>query len=178
MALSRKKKEELVETYRKLVSESRGLIMTSYSGLTVREAEELRGQIRKAGGEFHVVKNSLLKLALESEGIPIPEGLLSGTTAIGFAEADIPAVAKAVADLAKEAEGVQLKPGIVEGKVYQPQQIQRLADLPPLRVVQAQLLGLLKSPGGGVVNALASSVRQVVNVMKAYSESEEAGAAA
>lgn len=178
MALSREKKEELVEEYLQLVRESRGLIMTAYSGLKVREAEELRGRIRQAGGEFHVVKNSLLKLALEGAELPIPDGVLEGTTAIGFADADIPAVAKAIAELAKETEVLQLKASIVEGKVYEPAQIQKLAELPALPVVQAQLLGLLLAPGGRVASALAGSVRQMLNVVKAYSESEGSTAAA
>jgi large subunit ribosomal protein L10 len=120
----------------------------------------------------------LIKLALEEAGVPVPEGSLEGTTAIGFAQDDIPAVAKALVDLAKDSQMLSIKAGIVEGKVYGALEIGRLADLPPLPIVQAQLLGLLQTPGGRVVNALAGSLRQVVQVIKAYSESEAAGAPA
>jgi large subunit ribosomal protein L10 len=177
LALSREKKEQLVQQYQQLAAESRGLIMTSYSGLTVRDAEELRAKIRQAGGEFHVVKNALLKLALEGADLPLPDGILEGTTAIGFADVDIPAVAKAISDLATESDVLQLKSGIVEGKVYGPDQIKKLANLPPLSTVQAQLLGLLQTPGGRIASVLASSVRQVVNVVKAYSDRDATTAA-
>lgn len=178
MAITREKKEELVEEYRQLVESSRGLILSSFSGLTVRATEDLRGEIRKAGGEFHVVKNSLIKLAMEQAGVPVPEGSMEGTTAIGFAEADIPRVAKAMVDLATEAEILQIKAGIIEGQVYQPAQIQHLAELPPLPEVRAQLLALIQRPGGGIAHALSDSLQRVVNVVKAFSESEGAPSAA
>lgn len=177
MAITREKKEELVEEYRQLVETSRGLILSSFSGLTVRATEDLRGEIRKAGGEFHIVKNSLIKLAMEQAGVPVPDGSLEGTTAIGFAEVDIPRVAKAMVDLATDARILQIKAGIVEGQVYDAAQIRQLAELPPLPEVRAQLLALIKRPSGGVVHALSASVQQVVNVVKAYSESEVAPSA-
>lgn len=178
MAITREKKEELVAEYREIIERSRGLIMTGYRGLTVRDTEELRNKMREVGGEFHIVKNSLVELAMEQAGVPIPDGSLEGTTAIGFADQDIPTVAKAIVDLAKERDVLQIKVGIIEGNIYQPARIEKLADLPPLPVVRGQLLGLLQAPGGRVVNSLASSVRQIVNVVKAYSETEAAEAGA
>jgi large subunit ribosomal protein L10 len=178
LAITREKKEQLVEEYREIIERSRGLILTGYNGLTVRDTEELRAKMREVGGEFHIVKNSLAELALEAAGVPVPEGSLEGTTAIGFAEHDIPTVAKAIVDLAKERNVLQVKAGIIEGNIYLPERVEKLADLPPLPIVRGQLLGLLQAPGGSVVNTLASSVRQIVNVVKAYSETEtvEAGA--
>ena len=178
MAISREKKEELVEEYREIIERSRGLIMTGYSGLTVRDTEELRSQMREVGGEFHIVKNSLMELAMEKAGLPVPEGSLEGTTAVGFADQDIPTVAKAIVDLAKDKKVLEVKVGIIEGNIYQPARVEKLADLPPLPIVQGQLLGLLQAPGGRVVNTLASSVRQVVNVVKAYADTEAAEAGA
>jgi len=177
VSISRKRKEELVDEYRELVEASRGLILSGYRGLTVHAAEDLRARVREVDGEFHVVKNSLIKLALEAAGVPLPESSLEGTTAVGFARSDIPAVAKAIVDLAKAGDVLTIKGGIVEGKLYAAPDIIRLAELPPLPIVQAKLLGLLQAPSGRVVNALAGSLRQVVQVMKAYSESEAAGAA-
>jgi large subunit ribosomal protein L10 len=178
LAISRERKELLVETYRGLVEESRGLIVTGYVGLTVNDTETLRAKIREVGGEFHIVKNSLIQLAMEQAGVSAPDGTFDGTTAIGFADADIPSVAKAMVDLAKASGVLQIKGGVIEGKVYGASQIQHLAELPPLPVVQSQLLGLLQAPSRGVVNALAESMRRVLNVLNAYSESEGAPAAA
>lgn len=178
MAISRERKEELVQEYRALLERSAGIIISTHSGLTVRDAEDLRQKIRQVGGEFHVVKNSLMKLAMEEASVPIPDGSLEGTTAVGFADEDIPGVAKAIVDLAKDAEVVRVKGGIVRGAVYDDRQIERLAELPSLNVLQAQLMGLIEAPASQVAGVLAGSVRQVLNVMKAYSESEEASAVA
>lgn len=178
MALSRERKEELVEEYRELLERSAGIIISSHSGLTVNASEELRAKIREVGGEFHIVKNSLMKLAMEDASIPIPDGSLEGTTAVGFADEDIPGVAKAIVDLSKDAEVVKVKAGIVRGLVYDDKQIERLAELPPLNVLQGQLLGLIETPASQLAGVLQGSVRQVVNVMKAYSETEEAAAPA
>lgn len=171
MAITRARKQELVSQYRELIQKSSGMVLSSYSGLGVREMEELRRKVREAGGEFHVVKNSLLGLAMQEEGVPIPDGSLEGTTAVGFAQDDIPAVAKAIVDLARDGDAMKLKNAVIEGVVYASEKVERLAELPPLSVVQAQLLGLFQAPGGRLAGALAGSVRQVVNVFKAYAES-------
>lgn len=178
MAISRERKEELVEEYKQLLERSAGIIISTHSGLTVNAAEELRAKIREVGGEFHVVKNSLMKLAMEDASVPIPDGSLEGTTAVGFADEDIPGVAKAIVDLSKDAEVVKVKAGIVRGMVYDDKQIERLAELPPLNVLQGQLLGLIEAPASQLAGVLQGSVRQVVNLMKAYSETEEAAAPA
>jgi large subunit ribosomal protein L10 len=174
LAITKERKTELVEEYRRLVESSRGHVLTGFSGVTVADLEDLRKKLRELGGEFHIIKNSLMKLVLDEAGISVPEGAFEGTTAIGFATEDIPAVAKAIVDLAKEGEALTVKGAIVEGQVFSRAQVERLADLPPLPVVQAQLLGVLKAPGRRVASAMANSVRQVLNVVKAFSQSDAA----
>ena len=176
MPITRERKQDVVKTYRQWVSGSAGLILTSYTGMNVRGLDDLRRKVREAGGEFHVVKNRLMALALRESGLDIPAEALEGATAIGFAGEDVPAVAKAIVDVARQAETLRLKLGVVEGRMLDARQVERLAELPPLPVVRARLLGLLQTPAGRVAGALASSVRQVVNVMKAYSETQPASA--
>ena len=172
MAITREKKRELVEEYSRLLESSRGHVLVQYSGVTVKDLQNLRSKLREVGGEFHIVKNSLMSLAMQEAGLEVPEGSFDGTTAIGFARDDIPAVAKAIVDLAKEVESVAVKGAIVEGHLYNRKQVEHLAELPPLPVVQAQFLGLLQAPGRRVASTVAASVRQVLNVLKAYSETE------
>ncbi|HSR48033.1 MAG TPA: 50S ribosomal protein L10 [Anaerolineales bacterium] len=176
MPVTRERKEGLVETYRGWLEGSSGLILASYSGMSVRGLEDLRRKVRDAGGEFHVVKNRLMALALREAGVELPAQALEGTTAIGFASDDIPAVAKAIVDAARQSEALVLKIGVVDGRVVERVQVERLAELPPLPVLRAQLLGVIRAPAGRVAGALAGSVRQVVNVVKAYSETQPAGA--
>lgn len=148
------------------------MILTSYSGVTVKELEEVRRKVRELGGEFHVVKNTLFALVMNEAGIALPEETYVGTTAIGFAMEEIPGVAKAIVDLAREVETVSIKGGLLEQAIYDASQIEMLADLPPLPVVRSQLLSMLQAPASRVAMSLAGSVRQLLNVTKAYAESE------
>jgi large subunit ribosomal protein L10 len=174
--VTRQRKQELVEAYRAWLEGSSGLVLTSYSGMSVRALEELRRKVREAGGEYHVIKNRLMTLALRQAGMDVPPEALEGTTAIGFAGEDVQAMLKAIVETAKQAETLKVKAALMDGRVYERRQVERLAELPPLPVVRAQLLGLLQAPATRVAGVLAGSVRQVVNVVKAYSETQPAGA--
>jgi large subunit ribosomal protein L10 len=174
--VTRERKQELVDSYRQWMSGSNGLILTNYTGMSVRGLDDLRRRVREAGGELHVVKNRLMALALRQAGVEIPAEALEGPTAVGFAGEDVPAVAKAIVDVTRQVETLRLKLGVLEGRVYDARQVERLAELPPLPIVRARLLGLLQTPAGRVAGVVAGSVRQVVNVVKAYSETQPAGA--
>lgn len=177
MAILRSRKVELVTEYENLFKDSSGFILTTCSGVPVKELETIRQNIREVGGEFRVVKNTLLSRALDGVGIDLPEEIFIGTTAIGFATDDIAGVAKAVVDLARGFDSVNIKGGVIEKVIYDAEQVTMLADLPPLPVLRAQLLAQLQSPGSTVAMLLASAVRQLLNVTKAYSETEQASVA-
>ena len=172
MAISKEKKQELVAVYKELVGESTALIMTSYSGVSVKELEAVRRNIRELGGEFHIVKNTLFALVMDEAGFSLPEDALIGTTAIGFASEEVPGVAKAIVDLAREVESVKVKGGLIDKVAYDATQIVLLADLPPLPILRSQLLSVLQAPAGRIAMTLAGSIRQLVNVTKAFAESD------
>ncbi len=177
MAISKERKQQLVGEYQRLLEGSQGLVLTSHRGLTMKDLESLRRRLREIGGEFHIVKNTLLDRAAKQVGVELPQETLRGTTAIGFAREEVPPVVKAIVELGRESEALWLKAGIIEGELFSAAQMEQLADLPPLAVLQARLLGVLSAPGGRVAAALAGAVRQVATVLKAHSESEAAAAA-
>lgn len=172
MAITKERKQELVEQYTEVLTQNVGLILTSFSGLSVNETEELRGRIREIGGGFHVVKNTLAKIAFEEAGLDMPAEHLEGTTAIGFASEDIPALAKAIVDLSQETEALTIKVGLLEGSRIDAAQVVDLAELPPLTTLQAQLIGLIQTPAKQVAGALAGSLRGIINITNAYSQRE------
>lgn len=177
MAITKARKQSIVGGYRDLVGRSHGIVLVSYIGSSVKDMERLRRKVRETGGEFHVIKNRLVKLALQEAGLGIGPEALRGPTAVGFVEEDPIALAKIMAEFSRESEFVRLKAGILEGVVYDGSQMLRIADMPPMPVVRAQLLGMLGAPGSRVAGTLAGSVRQLVNVVKAYSEKNAAAAA-
>ena len=172
MAISKQKKQELVEAYTDLLQRSQGVIWLNNKGLSVSEIFELRSSIREAEGKCQVTKNRLTRLALQNAGLPEMDEVLTGPTITGFALGEIPAVAKAIADFAQENDSVEIKGGLMGTEILSADELTTLANLPPLEVLQAKLLGLINAPAQQIAGTLSSSVRQVVNVVNAYSDSE------
>ncbi len=179
MAITRKKKEQLVASYVDKLSRSKAIFLTDYRGLTVSDMEALRARVREVGGGYSIVKNTLIARALQSAGMSLPEDLLKGPIAIGFAYEEVPPVAKALTDFAKETGILQVKGGLVEDKVLTPREVISLANLPPREVVLAQLLGLIQQPGNRVAGVINAAGSKLAATIKAYADKlEEATAAA
>lgn len=171
MALSKERKEELVAKYETWIKESEAIFLTEYSGLDMAAIDDLRGNVREAGGEFHIMKNRLAKLAFKAAGLEVPEEYLLGSTAVGIAYEDAPAVAKAIVDFAKDAEVVKIKGGFFSGDHVSGDDIIRLAKLPPLPVVRGQLLALFNTPATQLSRLLAEPGRQIAQILKAFADS-------
>ncbi|UCH61065.1 MAG: 50S ribosomal protein L10 [Anaerolineales bacterium] len=170
MAITKERKQELVAEYGEWVSQSRILIITEYKGLTMKQLDELRRKIREVGGEFHIVKNTLGKLAVENAGLPLPADYFEGSTAIGFTYEDAPAMAKAVNEFARTSEFLKVKGGYLGQNPVSADQIKNLADLPPLPVVRAQLMGTILAPASQLARTLAEPGRQLAAIFKAYAD--------
>jgi large subunit ribosomal protein L10 len=170
LAITKSRKQALVGEYREMLVRSRGVVLAAYTGLSVTGMEELRRKLREQGSEFHVVKNRLAKLAFREAGLPVPEDALSGSTVIGFAPEDVTALVKAIVEAAKASEFVRVKAGVFDGVLYTGRQVEMLAELPPLPVLQARLIGVIQAPASRLAGALAGAARKLVGVAKAYAE--------
>ncbi len=176
MAITKERKNELITQYSEWVSQSKALVLTQYVGLTMKDIDALRAKVRESGGEFHIIKNTLAKRAFEQAGYKVQEGQFEGSTAIVFAFTDAPATVKTVTDYAKTSEFLKVKGGFLEKQALTPDGVKALADLPPLPVVRAQLLGTLLAPAGKLVRTLAEPGRMIAAVIKAHAEPEAAPA--
>lgn len=170
MAITRDKKTQLVAGYVQQMSRSKAVFLTDYRGLKVGNVQALRARIRAAHGGYAIVKNTLARIAFEGAGLPVPEDLLNGPVAIGFAYEDVAAVAKLMADYAKESKILQIKGGIMEGRVLDAAQVSALADLPPREVIMAQLLGLIQQPGARVAGVVNAAGNKLAATIKAYAD--------
>ncbi len=178
MAISRERKEELVATYVDLLERSDAVFVTDYTGLKVKLLEELRGEVRKADGALYVTKNTLLRVALEQAGKPVPEDLLNGQVAVGFSLGEATNLAKALTNYAKKQELLKIKGGLFGAELITGEQVKALADMPSLDELRSQLVGLISAPARNVASVVAGGVRQVVNVLDAYAKKDETGAEA
>lgn len=181
MAISRAKKEQLVAGYVNQLKESDGVIIAEYRGLTVDDLEQLRRKIREAEGSFAVVKNTLAKRAFSEVGMSVPEDMFVGPISISFGRQNLTGVAKVLTQFAKDNELMVIKGGLIGANIIDQTAVKALADMPPIEVLRAQLLGLLGAPGNQLArvlnapasqmaNVLSGSVRQLVNVFSAYTK--------
>lgn len=170
MAISKQEKETIMAKYQEWLDKSVALILVEYTGVNMSNLDSIRAKVREAGGEFHVVKNTLAKRAFNAAGMPILAGTLEKSTAIGFAFSDAAGVAKALSDFDKSIEAVKIKGGYLGKQTLSANDVKALANLPPLSVVRAQLLGTILAPAGKLVRTLAEPGRSVAGVLNAYAE--------
>jgi large subunit ribosomal protein L10 len=170
LAITKERKREMIDQYNQWLKKSQAMIMTEYTGLPMAQLDNLRGKLREAGGEFHIVKNTLGKRAFEEAGLSMPEDYFEGSTAIGFAFEDAPAAAKALTDFARTTEFLKIKGGFLGDRAITPVDVKALADLPPLDIIRAQLLGVLMAPASRLARTLAEPGRMIAAVIKAYAE--------
>jgi large subunit ribosomal protein L10 len=174
LAISKQQKEELVAQYKKWLKESDGLILTHYHGLSVKAIGDLRRDIRESGGEFHIIKNTLAKLAFEESGREWKENVFIGPTALGVSYQNPTGLAKAIKDFSKEFGTIEIKSGYLAERLMTVEEIVALAELPSMETMQAKLLSTILAPASQLVRTLAEPGRQVAAVIKSYSEKEQA----
>ena len=173
MTVTKEKKEALVADILEKVKRSQVVYVTNYQGMTMKQFNTLRGKLKDSDGAFHVVKNTLAARALKDAGLAVPTEMLDGPVALGFAYGEIGATSKTFLDFTREADKFQLKGAILGKQVILAKDVEALSTMPTLPVLRAQLLGLLSAPASRLAGVVAGSVRQVVNVVKAYSEKEK-----
>ncbi len=167
MAISRAKKEELVEAYKSHIADAPAMIFTDYRGISVAEIQDLRSKLGDTGAKYVVIKNSLFSLALEAEERPKPVELLDGPNAVVFLGEDISNGAKALQDWIKADEIVEIKGGILETSILDTNGVDSLSDLPTKEQTQAMLLGALTGSANGLVRVLNAPITDVVNIVNA-----------
>jgi len=161
---------ELVEEFR----ESNGAVLTEYRGLTVKQLQELRRSLA-GNANYAVAKNTLTKLAAKQANVELPDELLVGPTAIAFITGDVVEAAKGLRDFAKANAQLVIKGGFLEGKVLQPDEIKKLADLESREVLLAKLAGGMKASlagAAGLFNAPLSQAARLFAALQAKTPAE------
>lgn len=178
------RKGEFLNQLRDRLGRSSVAILTDYrgdgSGMTVKEISELRKKLRAVGGEYRIVKNTLVAKAAKELGMEGLDCHLKGPMAIAFGYDDPAATAKAVIDYAKDnkAKAVpKLHAGFMNGKVLDGKDLQALADLPTLPQLQQQILGLMLSSHRNMLGVMNASGRQFAQLLEAWRAKQEEGAA-
>lgn len=173
MAISREAKEQVVAKLSDELSRLKLAVMTDYRGLTVREAEELRAQLREQGMTYRVTKNTLLRLALKSQPqmAELDPTSFTGPMALAVGFDDEVAPARVIFQYAKEHEALEIVGAITgDGKLLSAAEVKALATLPSREQLLAQVVGTIAAPLTGFVGVMAGNVRSIVNVLNALSQ--------
>jgi large subunit ribosomal protein L10 len=158
-------KQESVDAVTAKLRESATTVVVDYRGLNVAQVTELRKQLREAGIEFQVLKNTLLRRATAAAELTELDSVLTGPTAIAFSGEDAVAPAKILNDFAKKNDALKLKGAVVEGRVIGVEEVKALAELPSREGLLSMLLSVLQAP-----------MRNFALAVKAVAEKEEQGA--
>ena len=175
--MDRTKKETFVTDLRERINRAPVLYLTDFTGLNVKDMTELRSSLRKSGAEYMVVKNRLAKRVFaESEELPDISESLVGPTGFVFGYEDAAAAAKALSDFAKEHDKKPaFKLGVMENKVLQPEQVEKIAKLPPREVLLAQLAGAFEAPMAALAGALEAKLQETAGLLDALKEERAKG---
>jgi large subunit ribosomal protein L10 len=168
----RQDKEKIVEELAAQLREAQTLIVADYRGLSMKQIDALRTRLLEHGARFTVVKNTLTRRAAEAAGADAVLALLEGPTAIAFLESDGDpvAVAKALADSARETRVLEIRGGILDGKAISQEEARTLATLPPLELLRGQVLAAVASPLMTVVGLFSAPLRDLVGLIDARIE--------
>ena len=165
----KEQKAEQVELLTEKLKKAKVAVLTDYRGLTVSQLQELRGKLRTGEVEYRVVKNTLTRHAADVAGVSALKSELEGPVAIAFGYDDLSTPAKLLNEFVRTTRlKLDIKGGLVEGRVFSPDQVKQLADLPSREALIAQLLGTLQSPVGQLVGIMQTPLQQLLGVLNAY----------
>lgn len=167
-------KGDLVVEIKGRLNDAGALLLADYRGLTVKEMQELRNQLRAAGSELKVYKNSLTEIAIRELALPSLDEYLAGPTAIIFTGEDPVAPAKALTAFAKVHKALELKGGLVENQVVDAEGLKAIATLPSREELIAKLLGTMLNPLTGFARVLNGPVEAFARTVSAVAEQKSA----
>ena len=164
--MRRTEKDEFIGELQQKLEGATAFYLTDFTGLNVKQMTQFRARLRKQGVDYVVVKNTLAQRALQGLDLPDVAGFFTGPTGVVIGRDDAVAAAKALTDFAREfGDRPAVKVGIVERREVTPEQVKKLADMPPREVLLAQLAGGLQQPmarlAGGMSQLLAGFARAV-----------------
>jgi large subunit ribosomal protein L10 len=174
--MQKEDKERVVSELTEKLRNSETMIVADYRGLTMPQIDALRSKLIENGARFTVVKNTLTRRAAQDAGAEALLALLEGPSAIAFVEAegDAVAVAKALADSARDTRILAIRGGVLQGRVISGSDVEELAKLPPLDVLRGQVLGAIIAPLSSLIGLVNAPLQNLYGLIDARIEQLEA----
>jgi len=163
-------KARTIEQARGWYGKSVGLVFTDYRGLKVKEMQQLRRDLRAKGGEIHILKNTLFRIAAGEDTARMPAELHNGTTAVTFVFENEAQVTKSLLDYARTNRKLIVKGGFFGGKALTAKQVEALSELPPREVLIAQVIGAIAAPLTNLVTVIEALYADPIRVIGAVAD--------
>jgi len=171
---TREQKQEILNELEEKFRACQSVVLANYRGLDVAAMTRVRRRLQEAGGELKVAKNTLARIAAKKAGLEGLDQYLEGPTVIAFGMTDPVSPAKVLNEMTREFKLLELKAGLVDGKVIDVDGVRRLADLPSREVLLAKVLGGMQAPMYGFAGSLAGLLRKFAYVLEAVRKQKEA----
>ncbi|MYI46228.1 MAG: 50S ribosomal protein L10 [Gemmatimonadetes bacterium] len=166
--MTREEKQAFVAEFQERLGRAEAFFLTDFTGLNVQAMTSLRSQLKKSGAEYLVVKNRLVKRALEDTAIPDISRFLEGPTGVVFGDDDVVSAEKNLTDFAKEnGDRPVFKVGVLDTTVLDAAQIDRVATLPPREELLSQVAGVLSAPMSALVGAMSGKLQEMAGLVDA-----------
>ncbi len=171
--MKRSEKQELMEVLHERFSKAKSAVLTDYRGLDTSAMNTLRRQLREASVEYRVVKNTIMSRASDGTDMALLKDFFAGPSAVALSYDDPVAPAKVLVEFSEKNDNLEVKAGVLDGKLVDIEGIKRLAKLPPRDVLLSQLLSVLNGPATALVNVLTGVPRDFLGVLNAIKDQKE-----
>jgi len=168
--LNRKEKEQVISDLGERVKGFRAAVLTNYRGLNVEQLNHLRQRLRDEKISYHVVKNTLMKLASKGTDLEKLDHYFEGPIAVAISYGDPVLLAKILLEFVKTQPSLEIKVGLIQGKVASPEEVKALATLPSREVLFGQILGGIQGPASQLGAILYHAIQQVLGVIQARTD--------
>ena len=168
--MNRNEKRQVVTDFSKKVEGFQSVVLTHYRGLNVDQINTLRRRFREEKISYHVVKNTVMKLAAKGTDLEKLNDYFKGPTAIAISHGDPISLAKILSEFVKAQPKLEIKIGLIQGRVIPPDEIKALATMPSREILLAQILGGIHVPAQELAGVILSGLQQVVGVIDARAD--------
>lgn len=172
--MDRKTKELVTQELHEKLRDFNLAVLAHYSGLNVEKLTALRNTLRKTDTELRVVKNTLLRIASKETDLSLLEDYFKGPVAIALSRSDVVETAKVLTEFARKNAELEIKAGMLNGRVINREQLGALASLPPREILLGKLLSVFVGVQTGLVSVLSAVPRSFIQVLDAYRAKKEA----
>lgn len=165
--MNRKEKAQVVSDLGEKVKGFQAVVLTNYRGLKVEQIDRLRQRLREEKISYHVVKNTLMKLASKGTDLEKLDNYFEGPTAMAISYGDPVLLAKILSEFVKTQPSLEIKVGLIQGKVTSPEEVKALATMPSREVLFGQILGGIQGTASQLGAVIYNAIQQVLGTIQA-----------